>query len=118
MEQCSTYFPDESFQLKPRNTFGKHVNDTFRKVVTLTRVSCLADTLGARLETSEKYRSYACLCYICSGNIENLVRCWDAVKPEANDAQKKCDAVQVRLPATLSHSLLRERRRGQNTNCV
>ncbi|XP_041938233.1 protein transport protein Sec31A isoform X2 [Alosa sapidissima] len=38
----------------------------------------LCDTLGARLENgaSEKNRLQACLCYICSGNIEKLVECW------------------------------------------
>ncbi|XP_062383121.1 protein transport protein Sec31A isoform X2 [Sardina pilchardus] len=38
----------------------------------------LCDTLGARLEdgASEKNRLQACLCYICSGNIEKLVECW------------------------------------------
>ncbi|KAL2078571.1 hypothetical protein ACEWY4_026256 [Coilia grayii] len=38
----------------------------------------LCDTLGARLEAgaTEKNRLQACLCYICSGNIEKLVECW------------------------------------------
>ncbi|XP_072311988.1 protein transport protein Sec31A [Eucyclogobius newberryi] len=38
----------------------------------------LCDTLGARLEVeqSEKRCLQACLCYICSGNIEKLVECW------------------------------------------
>ena len=38
----------------------------------------LADTLGVRLEAqgTEKHRLQACLCYICSGNIEKLVECW------------------------------------------
>ncbi|XP_039506920.1 protein transport protein Sec31A isoform X1 [Pimephales promelas] len=38
----------------------------------------LCDTLGARLdaEGSEKHRLQACLCFICSGNIERLVECW------------------------------------------
>lgn len=38
----------------------------------------LCDTLGSRLETegTEKRRLQACLCYICSGNIERLVDCW------------------------------------------
>ncbi|KAM3859446.1 protein transport protein Sec31A [Diretmus argenteus] len=38
----------------------------------------LCDTLGARLEgeATEKRCLQACLCYICSGNIEKLVECW------------------------------------------
>uniref|UniRef100_A0AAY3ZTG0 Protein transport protein Sec31A n=1 Tax=Denticeps clupeoides TaxID=299321 RepID=A0AAY3ZTG0_9TELE len=39
----------------------------------------LCDMLGMRLEAggSEKQRLQACLCYICSGNIEKLVGCWN-----------------------------------------
>ncbi|XP_061083735.1 protein transport protein Sec31A isoform X1 [Conger conger] len=38
----------------------------------------LCDTLGSRLEEQgqEKRCLQACLCYICSGNIEKLVECW------------------------------------------
>ncbi|XP_056627317.1 protein transport protein Sec31A [Triplophysa dalaica] len=38
----------------------------------------LCDTLGSRLEAegTEKTCLQACLCYICSGNIERLVECW------------------------------------------
>uniref|UniRef100_A0A672PLG6 Protein transport protein Sec31A n=1 Tax=Sinocyclocheilus grahami TaxID=75366 RepID=A0A672PLG6_SINGR len=38
----------------------------------------LCDTLGARLqaEGTEKRCLQACLCFICSGNIERLVECW------------------------------------------
>lgn len=38
----------------------------------------LCDTLGCRLESerTEKRCLQACLCYICSGNIEKLVECW------------------------------------------
>uniref|UniRef100_A0A4W3I3D7 Protein transport protein Sec31A n=1 Tax=Callorhinchus milii TaxID=7868 RepID=A0A4W3I3D7_CALMI len=37
----------------------------------------LCDTLGFRLELeSEKLCVQACLCYICSGNVEKLVECW------------------------------------------
>ncbi|XP_063077508.1 protein transport protein Sec31A [Engraulis encrasicolus] len=40
--------------------------------------AALCDTLGGRLEAGagEKSRLQACLCYICSGNIEKLVECW------------------------------------------
>uniref|UniRef100_A0A4W6F3X7 Protein transport protein Sec31A n=1 Tax=Lates calcarifer TaxID=8187 RepID=A0A4W6F3X7_LATCA len=38
----------------------------------------LCDTLGGRLERegTEKRCLQACLCYICSGNVEKLVECW------------------------------------------
>uniref|UniRef100_A0A8C6M1B3 Protein transport protein Sec31A n=1 Tax=Nothobranchius furzeri TaxID=105023 RepID=A0A8C6M1B3_NOTFU len=38
----------------------------------------LCDTLGRRLEheSTEKRCLQACLCYICSGNVEKLVECW------------------------------------------
>ncbi|XP_051529544.1 protein transport protein Sec31A-like isoform X2 [Myxocyprinus asiaticus] len=38
----------------------------------------LCDTLGSRLEAvgTEKRCLQACLCFICSGNIERLVDCW------------------------------------------
>ncbi|XP_069741805.1 protein transport protein Sec31A isoform X2 [Narcine bancroftii] len=38
----------------------------------------LCDTLGSRLEVENNGRlcMQACLCYICSGNIEKLVECW------------------------------------------
>ncbi|XP_029693429.1 protein transport protein Sec31A isoform X1 [Takifugu rubripes] len=40
--------------------------------------ACLCDILGGRLENekTEKCCLQACLCYICSGNIERLVECW------------------------------------------
>ncbi|XP_014832360.1 PREDICTED: protein transport protein Sec31A-like isoform X1 [Poecilia mexicana] len=40
--------------------------------------ACFCDTLGNRLvhEGTEKRCLQACLCYICSGNIEKLVECW------------------------------------------
>ncbi|XP_048419476.1 protein transport protein Sec31A [Stegostoma tigrinum] len=40
--------------------------------------SSLCDTLGSRLEMENegKLCIQACLCYICSGNVEKLVECW------------------------------------------
>ncbi|XP_034563318.1 protein transport protein Sec31A isoform X1 [Notolabrus celidotus] len=45
----------------------------------------LCDTLGGRLEHegTEKRCLQACLCYICSGNIEKLVECWALHKDSA-----------------------------------
>ena len=42
------------------------------------------DILGARLE-SEKHGQLAinaCLCYICAGNVEKLVQCWNKLNPK------------------------------------
>ncbi|XP_060883692.1 protein transport protein Sec31A isoform X1 [Labrus mixtus] len=46
----------------------------------------LCDTLGGRLEHegSEKRCLQACLCYICSGNIEKLVECWASHKDSSS----------------------------------
>nr|XP_032825144.1 protein transport protein Sec31A-like isoform X2 [Petromyzon marinus] len=39
----------------------------------------LCDTLGSRMEQEgdETLCAQACLCYICAGNVEKLVACWD-----------------------------------------
>ncbi|XP_069781539.1 protein transport protein Sec31A isoform X2 [Narcine bancroftii] len=39
----------------------------------------LCDYLGARLESEgdNSLQAQACLCYICAGNVEKLVACWD-----------------------------------------
>ncbi|XP_068610955.1 protein transport protein Sec31A [Brachionichthys hirsutus] len=46
----------------------------------------LCDTLGGRLELegTEKRCLQACLCYICSGNIDRLVECWAAHRDTAS----------------------------------
>nr|XP_057920929.1 protein transport protein Sec31A isoform X2 [Doryrhamphus excisus] len=40
--------------------------------------SSLCDLLGSRLEAADEaeLQAYACLCYICAGNMEKLVSCW------------------------------------------
>ncbi|XP_068160795.1 protein transport protein Sec31A isoform X2 [Antennarius striatus] len=45
----------------------------------------LCDTLGGRLELegTEKRCLQACLCYICSGNIDKLVECWTSHRDSA-----------------------------------
>uniref|UniRef100_H2ZFZ5 Protein transport protein Sec31A n=1 Tax=Ciona savignyi TaxID=51511 RepID=H2ZFZ5_CIOSA len=57
----------------------------------------LCDELGARLEKHPDLKSNACLCYICSGNIEQLVRSWNNVKPEnnSNDIQDLIEKMMV-----------------------
>ncbi|GCC29731.1 hypothetical protein chiPu_0008173 [Chiloscyllium punctatum] len=41
--------------------------------------AALCDFLGTRLENEgdNSLQSQACLCYICAGNVEKLVACWD-----------------------------------------
>ncbi|XP_061703672.1 protein transport protein Sec31A isoform X2 [Syngnathoides biaculeatus] len=42
--------------------------------------SSLCELLGVRLEASGEaaLRAHACLCYICAGNVDKLVACWNA----------------------------------------
>ncbi|XP_077441907.1 protein transport protein Sec31A isoform X2 [Vanacampus margaritifer] len=42
--------------------------------------SSLCDLLGVRLQASGEasLRAHACLCYICAGNVDKLVACWNA----------------------------------------
>ena len=51
------------------------------------------DKLGERLEADEKLRIRACLCYVCSGNIDKFVRCWDKINA-AKDG-RNAEAMQV-----------------------
>ncbi|XP_077353069.1 protein transport protein Sec31A isoform X1 [Festucalex cinctus] len=48
--------------------------------------SSLCDLLGARLQASGEaaLRAHACLCYICAGNVDKLVACWNAA------GQRRC----------------------------
>uniref|UniRef100_A0A4W3HMM8 Protein transport protein Sec31A n=1 Tax=Callorhinchus milii TaxID=7868 RepID=A0A4W3HMM8_CALMI len=41
--------------------------------------AALCDLLGSRLESEDdsSLQAQACLCYICAGNVEKLVACWD-----------------------------------------
>ena len=57
------------------------------------------DDLGARLEAGademECNMEHACLCYICSGNVENFIKCWDALNKNSDATQSSPDKVQV-----------------------
>ena len=57
-----------------------------------------ADELGERLEENEKFRTFASLCYVCSGNIDKFVRCWDKLQPSSENNDKNCDSIQVMIP--------------------
>ncbi|XP_076803880.1 protein transport protein Sec31A-like isoform X2 [Clavelina lepadiformis] len=52
------------------------------------------DELGERLEENEKFRTFASLCYVCSGNIDKFVRCWDKLQPSSENNDKNCDSIQ------------------------
>ena len=50
----------------------------------------LCDSLAMRLETSD-YLLNACICYICSGNLENFVKCWTKLNTK-NDSNSDSSA--------------------------
>ncbi|XP_077974070.1 protein transport protein Sec31A-like isoform X2 [Styela clava] len=50
-------------------------------------MNALCDELGERLEANPEQKIHACLCYVCSGNVERLVRCWDSVA-QVKDTEK------------------------------
>ncbi len=54
----------------------------------------IEDKLGQRLENEEegKLAINACLCYICAGNVERLVQCWNKINPNSTPG-----ALQVNL---------------------
>ena len=52
--------------------------------------SQLLDTLGARLEAHNQLVN-ACICYICSSNLDALVQCWPRVI-DTNDSNKEASA--------------------------
>ncbi|XP_070545254.1 protein transport protein Sec31A-like isoform X2 [Ptychodera flava] len=58
--------------------------------------STLCDTLGKRLETEQDglMRANACLCYVCSGNIDNLVSCWTQFTTNNNSPQELQDLIE------------------------
>ena len=57
----------------------------------------LCDHLGSRLEgeNMESNLINACICYICSSNIDNLVNCWQ--KLHKDDQQDSSNTLQVRF---------------------
>nr|XP_054773269.1 protein transport protein Sec31A-like isoform X2 [Lytechinus pictus] len=58
--------------------------------------STLCDILGQRLETegNGKLAAQACLCYICSGNVDKLVSCWAQVNHAATSPMSLQDLVE------------------------
>ncbi|XP_072165070.1 protein transport protein Sec31A-like [Diadema setosum] len=58
--------------------------------------SSLCDALGQRLETegNGKMAPQACLCYICSGNVDKLVSCWAQVNHSPNSPLSLQDLVE------------------------
>ncbi|XP_071808414.1 protein transport protein Sec31A-like isoform X2 [Asterias amurensis] len=58
--------------------------------------STLCDTLGGRLESQDDtdLSAEACLCYICSGNVDRLVACWAKMMHGANSPLNLQDLVE------------------------
>lgn len=58
------------------------------------------DTLGARLESEQGQilAANACLCYVCAGNVDKLVDCWNSIHgsngtPDVLQVINKCTAL-------------------------
>ena len=60
--------------------------------------STLCDLLGMRLEQASHLESHllnACICYICSSNLDNLVGCWEKLNDDQNAQRDTSVALQV-----------------------
>jgi len=62
----------------------------------------LCDKLGSRLEAEPSLRHNACLCYVCSGNVEKLTSCWEAIRGSEsvasdNSAQDFIEKIMVQI---------------------
>uniref|UniRef100_A0A6I8PDM9 Protein transport protein Sec31A n=1 Tax=Ornithorhynchus anatinus TaxID=9258 RepID=A0A6I8PDM9_ORNAN len=68
----------------------------------------LCDTLGARLESEGDgtLSTEACLCYICSGNVERLVECWGKIHKASSPVALQ-DLVEKVMVLSRSLELLR-----------
>ncbi|XP_038613867.1 protein transport protein Sec31B isoform X2 [Tachyglossus aculeatus] len=68
----------------------------------------LCDTLGARLESEGDgtLSPEACLCYICSGNVERLVECWGKIHKASSPVALQ-DLVEKVMVLSRSLELLR-----------
>lgn len=55
-------------------------------------LASLCDALGARLE-GENYLMDACICYVCSSNLDNFVSCWQKLIVDLNSSA----SLQVKL---------------------
>uniref|UniRef100_F6QXG1 Protein transport protein Sec31A n=1 Tax=Ciona intestinalis TaxID=7719 RepID=F6QXG1_CIOIN len=69
----------------------------------------LCDELGERLEANPELKSHACLCYICSGNIERLVRCWSSVNSQDNNGNDIQDLIEKMM---VLHRVAEQRSQG------
>ena len=74
-------------------------------IITYTQdqdMSMLADHLGSRLESDSTQKNLlnACICYICSANLDNLVNCWQKLYDNKN--LNSSDCLQVGLFNKLS----------------
>lgn len=70
-----------------------HWKETLSLLMTYTRdqeFSLLCDSLATRLETNGQLLD-ACICNVCSGNLENFVRCWEKL-PSKNESNADSSA--------------------------
>ncbi|XP_048450277.1 protein transport protein Sec31A-like, partial [Rhincodon typus] len=59
--------------------------------------AALCDFLGTRLENEGdiSLQSQACLCYICAGNVEKLVACWDRAQNGNSPLALQVSAIEI-----------------------
>lgn len=79
----------------------EHWKEVLATILTYTKQKeslILCDQLGLRIETTDSLKSNllnACICYICSLNIENLVRCWEKLYKGEFDNLDSSSSLQV-----------------------
>jgi len=76
----------------------KQVLATIMTYPTPAESSTLCDTLGMRLEKATHLEAHllnACICYICSSNLDNLVGCWEKLNNEKDIQQDPSVVLQV-----------------------
>ena len=75
----------------------EHWKEALSIVITYTRdqeMSSLCDNLGKRLEAKNDMNLLlnACICYVCSGNIENFVSCWEKLINKSDSPSQNSSA--------------------------
>ena len=73
----------------------QHWKEALIMIMTYTQneeLASLCDALGARLE-GENYLMDACICYVCSSNLDNFVSCWQKLIVDLNSST----SLQVKL---------------------
>ena len=55
----------------------------------------LCDNLGSRLEMDESNLLNACVCYIFSSNLDNLIQCWQKLSAKISSASKSAESASL-----------------------